>query len=1372
MYAIAGVDERVRAVLTAIRDSANKATIRSVRLAYRPPVDDPKNTSPDSLPLQFVEGKSAFVFVSNLSQEAAPEQELFAMPLAADDDKPVFAYLSDHDALVKLMLMASVVNGPGFQLGVTGDDPFKKMFDRARVVTVSIIIEAALDAQPAAPQAFMDGLVFDAGDLGNKDAAVFFAPGHLSARSNIPDGQVALLVRRPNALLPNDPTPEGPLRDAKALAARYNLVDYEIGGDAVFGAVSRGEVNAVGVDLTKKELEDLQNAPGNEPTEWRHRILVPLSSITKDAANGVAIDPYGLVGTDVSKLMKPGLRDGAGHLLADNMLQVTGWSNAIIKYRTPIACFEEFPGAASAWSIGIKGGKRLLSLELTWAIKDLISPLKDHPDIPASRLAALRDEYVRLAQMSKGPGFKVRADFTIGRAQLATIDLTSDFKAWVAKIAAALTTAKPEPQHLNLSVPLNPFPGTLSFRPQEVKLALTLARDPVHCDNTPNSDADIQTITSIVSARGKTGDGVDWANIAASFHEVFGDSLTLLRRVGAAGARGTLWILPGNALSKLPSEVKATGATFLAPAPLSKTFMSGSVDFTNLSGIQRNIDAADVDLNVLGGNAAAMLERFLSPRAAQTLCRMPGDYFSKMAGAKRQFALAMTDRLEPVFASSATKEELQEAIDKFRNAAGADLRSAFGLTVGTHVKLDAQAGQDIYLYGGTAVGADASLYKVSPIRIPLGAAGIKGAFTFVAGWSQPGGGQTAVLEGALRFTPRYVEIRDVASSFNDYVPSDWYEIIWSGPDKDRDISFMPANGKKVWEIPLPLREVPPTPTVVRHVGETCQSGSTAQSIEEFVKRMRAWQYHVDLAVPGRDQDTAYVKVKFTRDTTVGLFEQDELFKALVAYSGNEAELLELLSRLESGAPGSDLEVSHACELFTRLGAALSVQRAALLFVDSANELNVQMKSNLRDKEWQLHWSADRNPVKDVAARLMPFPSGSEQAMPDPVPPTGTTSGQAHYATSNEVKDAIRGGAGLSVRRLSVSNLDILEQSIASTIVHARRNEELAGEKVMPVFVFDTTQVETPDSIVPHVRLSEDFDMTQSVAAANPVSFWLDKFEKALFSNSDHIRSGYSIDARAALRCPFGANNEVFFSYPMPSMLGVPASDKQWISAWAPELEASIASIDADARNAAQLSFDIKVYSTLNLDKPVISLAKLNLPLSKVTVGTHIGKLYKDNAALRPVPQPKAIAEILFAETCALEGDAGEMTKLHRAVAEFAFTYRGEGLKAGRRPSATELGLDDSLTRWDQCLAESLAVSQEKRLLTPDSWRALTLWTANASRTHPAPGVESWFDGVLETDSALESERIAGPFNCSDQVAGLPVGVPLYLWAAKPKVVKL
>ena len=1368
IYAISGVDERVRAVLSAIRDSGKKASIRSVRLAYRPPVTDPDKSSPDSLPLQFVEGRSAFVFVSNLSQEAAPEQEVAAVALAADEDKPVFAYLSDHDALVKLLLMASVVNGPGFQLGLIGDDPLKKMFERARVVTVSIIIEAALDADPAAPQPFMDGVMFNAGDIGSKDTAVFLAPGHLLARSNIPDGQVALIVRRPNALPADDPTPDGPERDAKALAARYNLVDYQIGGDATFAAVARGDVSAVGVDLRKDELEDLEKSAGTEPAEWRHRILVPLSSITKDVAKGQAIDPYGLVGTDVSKVVKPGLRDGAGHPLADAMLKVTGWTNEVIKYRTPIACFEEFPGAASAWSIGNKGGKPLLSLALTWTLEKLI-PSKDS-EVAASRREALRLEYVRLAQMSRGPGFTVSADFTIGGASLARIDLTQDFQAWVATIATELTAAEPKAQRRDLAAPLKPLPPNLAFQPQEVKLVLTLARDPAYCDDTPDSDADIQMITSIVRPYGANGDGVDWLKITAAFREVYADGLTLLRRVGTAGARGSLWVLPGHALTGLPGTVKATCATFLAPEPLAKRFLSGTVDVTTLDGSHRSLDAVDVDLNLLGENAATMLERFLSPRAAETVCRMPNDYFSKMVAAKRQFALAMTERLQPVFDSSATAAELREAMDKFRNAAGADLRSAFGLTVATRVKLDEQAAQGMYLYGATAVGTDVASYKVSPMRIPLGAGGIKGAFTFVAGWAKPGEDPTAVLQGPLRFTPRYVEIRDEHSAFNDYVPSDWYEIVWSGPDKDHGITFVPVDGKPAWEIPLPLRQVPPTPTVVRHVGETCQSASSARSIEEFVKQLRTWEYKVDLGVPGRDQDTACVTVEFTPRTALALYSEDELFQALVAYSGNQAALLDLLARLESGMPGSDLEVSIACDLFTRIGNALSPQRAApaaMAYADSGNVLKVQMSSvTVPGKEWRLNWTAAPISLGKVLSRLMPFPSGSDQAMPDPVPPSSTASGQAVYAESTAVHQAVRGGAGLSVRRLSVANLDLLAQSVASTIVRARRNETLAGKEVTSVFVFDTTEVKTADVIVPHVRLSEHFDMTLSVAATNPVSVWITKFEKALFDNSVDIRSGYSIDARAALRCPFGANKEAFFSYPMPSMLGVPASDKQWISTWAPELEVSIASIDAEARKSALLSFDIKVYSTLNLDKPVISLANLNLPLSKVSVGTHIGKLYEDNAALLPEPQPRAIAEILFAETSALEGDVVDMTKLRRTLAEFALTYRGEGLRTGRRPTAIEIGLDEVLARWDQCLAEALAVSQEKRLLASDSWRALTLWPATANGSQPAPGVEPWFDEVLGADSDLESELIAGPFICADEAAGVPVGAPLYLWGAR------
>src|SRR5437763_1138727 len=83
-----------------------------------------------------------------------------------------------------------------------------------------------------------------------------------------------------------------------------------------------------------------------------------------------------------------------------------------------ISRFEEFPGASAGWTIAGKGGKPVLSLSLAWAPDDLFVLMLDRQDISASRQAVLCEEYGRLAMMCRGPGFKAKADFSVGGESL------------------------------------------------------------------------------------------------------------------------------------------------------------------------------------------------------------------------------------------------------------------------------------------------------------------------------------------------------------------------------------------------------------------------------------------------------------------------------------------------------------------------------------------------------------------------------------------------------------------------------------------------------------------------------------------------------------------------------------------------------------------------------------------------------------------------------------------------------------------------------------------------------------------------------------------------------------------------------------------
>lgn len=1360
VYAIAGVDERVRAVLDALQGPNSKASIRSARLAYRPPEKNALAASAAAAPLRFLAGEQAFMFVSNLSQEGAPPEELVASAQQDDDAMPVFAYLSSHDAVVKILLMASVVNGPGFQLGFTIDDPFAGMFASEQAVVISILLECELDGLPGSVQSFMDGVLFEDAALATGDTAVFKTPGHLETRSNVPDGQVALLVHRRNALPADDTTPEGPERDAKALAARYGLLDYEVAAGGDVEAVARGEVSPVGVDLTPDELEDIEKV--GEPAMWRHRILVPMQRFARLAMAGAGANPYALVGTDLSRHIVPGLRDGAGHLLPDDMLTVA-WKDEKVLYRSPITRFEEFAGATASWKLHKAGGSAQLHVELVWDAATLFPDHQKDGTPPETRQAVLQAEFVRLAQMCSGPGFTARVVVEIGGGELSAEAFTKEIAGWVENIADALLDKVPQRQVLKLVVDLASPLGLLKPQPLEMRALLAFARTPALCDPTLGDD-EIARVDSVLGASVTEG-RVDWKVLAKSFKEVFGDAVGLLRRVGMGKGQGAIWVMPGAMLPAKAASIRVKDAFFLAPAPLAKVFKSGSAGAPDWNGGMRQVEASDVDLNVLGTSAASLLERFLSPRAAYGLCRMPMQRFSALAAAKRSIAVGLSRRLSSVFGGDPPQRE--DAVDKFRNASGVDLRSAFDPAVTASVRLDESKAHHVFLYGATAIGSS-SKHRTSPVRVPLGPNGMRGGFSLLARWADPGDNPSAVLEGPLRFSPRFVEVRDEAGEVNDYVPSDWYEIMWADPDTDRRITFLPSAGNN-WKVPLPLRLIPPTPAVIRHGGATNGSALGAASLEDFVRLVRTWEYKVDLAVPREQHDTATVEIAFSANERLGILSEDPLFQALVAFSSSETELLALLANLEAGIPVPEAHVEIASMLFAAVGSALQVAPPAPLAAAQAPDelLKVTLKYTKDGADRLLGWAFETGAKRVPVARLLPFVSDSNVAEVQPIhPPVSSDDLRvARYKATDDVETAFKGGAGLSARRVSVAALDILKQVGARSSVRARRNEKLGDLEVSPVFVFDTAEVSSASAFMPHVRNADPFDMSKSVAGPESMLFWLRRLEAALFDKDPEIQARYSLDAGAGLRCPFGENSALYFQYPLHSLRGVAALGGGWVDAWAPELEAAIARLEPAARAKAQLSFDIKVYSTVNHDKPVITLAKLFLPVAKVTAGFHVGEHNDEQSKLRDEPPPLRIAEILFAETCALHGDPAQFDAMLGELSRFASGYHGGGLKAGRRPCAADLASPQRRDCWQACLFHT----QANAFVKSNPWSGVTLWPAGPDML-PAAGVESWFAPDLDSGSMLETVRIAGPFLCTDPAAGLPLGVPLFLWGARVKAV--
>lgn len=1308
VYSVLHVDARIR---TLVRRMIKGPLVEKARLAY-------VAKSGTGVPLLFVEEAEAFLFVSNLSKEPNPSRPSgFAAAPVALAETPTFARLGDAEALAKILWMSATVNAPGFHLAFQGvEDPIKHLFENAAIASVSMVFELKETAEFSS---LIDGLLLDKGLVDEGEVLSFTTPAVRESLTTTPNGQVAVIVERDNPLynLPTGPDDEVDLR---SLAARYDLMDYWTAG--VLAEVERDNVTPVRADVEEDELTLLANT--DQPAKLRHRILVPLAKIaahTAARATGVMQEglpnPYELIGVDVSTLIEIGLRDGAGHYLDDSICVVKWESPSRVLYRDAILRLQELAGVDAQWELKRVGNDAVVQVVLRWSAANLFST---NPDMP--RMAELQRDHT-LAQFRRASHAMAAADFSAslevsfaGRV-VASPDVKQQVGDWIGLVCGELEAESDRDRTCTLAATLPAASWPATPKPVRMDVAVGFYRDPDLCDQrlldrdqdgivteAEKKANDIASVRSPVLPLGLQTPA-QWQTWAGAVKRAFSESFSLLRRLDgevdtqASRSIGTsLWLLRRNMLTT--AKVTATGGSFHAPEPLARTLRSGTVEVLMPDDQKASVEAKDVDLNALAGRAAGLLETFVSRTVGEALCQWKPGQYARVAASKRRMADAIAGRLKTIVEGGPSVPEV--AARKFREASRADTRTCFAPVTVVSVEISPVPAEKTFLWGRIELAqphstkeGEAPRFSYSPVRIPLAASGLHGSFDFVVQWADAERQAVAVIEGPMKVRPQFVEVTG-DEDVDGYVPSDWYEVIWSGElgANSTEIDVRPSAGGD-WRIPLPLRLVPPTPTILRH-SALSEDSSSAADLAAFVAKVRRWDYGLSLLVPSADQDVAEVSVRFGDAALVRSFSADPLFEALVSFSHLESRIDQVLAELAGTGRANENDLDRAVGLFEEVTAALSAgpMKLAATEPDDEDARKVYLRTHRSasesgfpvDLRWEVFPSSYQREVRTLLLRSDPGAEGDFPLTPDS---GDAAQGRARYLERGETTAAINGTAGLSPRHVRLSPLDVLAQGRASPSVMARRNAELLGSRVTisKVFVFETPVVRSPDDLVPRLTSTGRFDLSKG-SGPQSISQWICKLRDALMA--DTTAEKFALDVTAELKLEVtkdGSRTQSMLS-PLLALKSVKGERRDWVETLASRCLRGIKLLEPNARSTGDLHLNVQVYpiGAGESQRPVLSLPNLFLPLAKVT-----DDAVQQCVAPVPISLPlHQVAAYVFERTRELSADS-ELSPLQReAIAEAAAREPYEALLAPL-PSAADLASGQGRTQWAAALKAANAV---------------------------------------------------------------------------------
>lgn len=729
------------------------------------------------------------------------------------------------------------------------------------------------------------------------------------------------------------------------LEERYNLLEFEISGPGL-EARTYDTVLPIG----PKIIENETLTPPYGPGDWKYEQNLPVYKLSSDnASNGIVSGDnwYSSVGKKLH--LKIGFRD----IFGNRLKQSGGSADLEIGYFDPLMTPTNWPGVTCSYGWGVPGSKEVILSFMFDPKAYMRGPERDiayDPLDPSEENRALRDRiedgrkalYKALQQLNDSNVW-IEADVTLrseGNVKLTRTSPTfTNLLKFLEDIDKELQHAlKPGDEKQCDKKPCavdawswtikvdNPDPSPFIEMAVGFEIRRPVDKDKV-ADSAKNADfravweGKLEVAAQITLNDSKEKDSPTFT-FAKAFEEAFPDC-KLAAGVGRERSHA-YWIVKTEMIdAKVDWDEAEDQPVIYAIPPLSTSLESGQFPFPDptldANAEPSKINVRDVDIDVRMREFVRDLERFLSPEFSVVARSLRPTEVDTILRSKNKIAGLFADRLATVYddpRASLKSEALPSAASVFVDRMRIDSRSAYDVdsVLAYPMKFSSDAANvKPSIFGKVKIagtqddsssGNEGPPYIFHPVKMTLDA----DAPYLVALFDS----KREKEDKAPKLKPS-LTVTHVERKFGpqDYRPKAWLQLL-----VEHQINLTPPTSDG-FEIPVPLREYPLPPTLVRqHDSPTYSANELPQSgFADWCSLAQQWNLDVYYSIVPVDQDLIYATVTYNnvdprkikraaQDASVDSFSPD-LVQALLIYGELREKVWNVIQGLRNGGAGGD-----------------------------------------------------------------------------------------------------------------------------------------------------------------------------------------------------------------------------------------------------------------------------------------------------------------------------------------------------------------------------------------------------------------------------------------------------------------------------------
>ncbi|GKS63242.1 hypothetical protein YTPLAS72_05460 [Nitrospira sp.] len=1272
VYGISGVGETGRLILQSWKNSASEfPPPEKFELVLNPSGGKLPSSSSDAGITVLDSGIQ--LFLTNLSTEPHPDSHLHGSALALQEVlKAVFDF-TNPDEVRQFLWQASVVNEDGFYMQVdpavcdTGAQILDAMFGKGSSIEVGLAWSRKAFVNDHGVLHPFESFVRLQGDVPDNWVVRIGAEEKTGKKktvsySTVPDGYVDLCIRPQRSLGFSSED------NAVNLRSKFSFVEYGISlGPQTPGPIGKQLLldHCTPIPPEVKENVSTRSLAGQEPENVRYRLLLPLLNYAKQPAERLEggeseklVNPYALIGVPLDNVISFGMRDGVGHRFRGSVTP-TWDSRREQRYRDAMKALHTYPGMKLTWSAGpAMQDKEVIRITLSWAVPDSFRDPTKKED-----LKRLTELYQKLLWSLEAKGVSATGILQVDGAVLeeqpkeikdgeVLIEFVQAIVSELRKVPSPATGIEGLIEVPSRAIELKYLKGALASKvksnkePAKLEVGIRVVRNESFCDpDIVQSTPEVREVVTQIAPdydRKKTG---ELQKFAGSFEVEFKDIRLLGLLLGDEGY--SLWVINAHVLKTLIEDEREIGS--YAPQPLRKTFQSGMAQVSDFSRDQpenKSILVSDVDMDLLADTVFHTIELVLAPDVATAMSQLSPDSFNMIMRAKKTIGDFYAGRISRIEKMSDLPEDAgAEVKGRFRGLVSKDLRLVYQLGSICAVqpkRSDRVSGTKMRIYGdvkvvnGQVSTLDAPDTKngqigLSPIRIPLDGEGI-GTFSIMwKGAQRP----SAVTGDSVLLCPQYIEC-PWTGVLEDYVPSRWFELLskdarteivvkTAPPTQGPRLSPCYENGPTNLHVvlPLPLRFLPKPPHVFAHEAQAqhLSVSDVRVSASSDLGKVRRWNYTLDVAAPGEEQDTIEYTIDYGVTDRKASEKSDDrtLFDRLVTfehYLSGGAGIYAMIAKLRKGE-GAVTDCNALGRFVKDVGDGFeNEKRMKWSHAEKGEGGRDKFVSEINSKERKVMFhciapAAGNNRVltlelTDLTRVTKPNPEDPTPSRPGTLEPEdkkpidpSTVSECGYYQYGKDKWDAhAKGSSDLSGRRLAITGLDLFVHPVASPLVKAIRNREIAGRRISEKFWFETEEVKAAESLIPRIRQNDKFLLGDS---RKSLAEHLEVLGDILFDGVDTRNHQLSIDVMATLEVAFDPSKTQVFKYPLGTIKGRrPKTNQGWgdlLKSWGGPLGDAMKS--KVGQGPQGIRFAISVYADYAGDRPVLVLDNVWLPSENI-----------------------------------------------------------------------------------------------------------------------------------------------------------------------------